>query len=161
VACAVLIEQCATSGAETGAGEVGALAAGTSEERSRLSGQRSVEGDVGRIAHRRQVDAEEGGESSGLEGVELAHAAGHEEALDEAEQGGNARPEEEQVEDAETGAAQVEVVRAEAAEKESEEYAGDLVAANGLKLLVEDGLRIGIVVNAHDDDSLRGWKYAG
>jgi hypothetical protein len=95
-----------------------------------------------------------------LDGVELAHATRHEETLNEAEQGGNARPEKEKVENAETGAAQIKVVRAEAAEEESEEDADNLVAANGLKLLVEDGLRVGIVISAHDDDSLRAWRYA-
>jgi hypothetical protein len=54
-------------------------------------------------------------------------ARGHEEALDEAQEAGDAGPAEEQVEYAEAVAAEVEVVEAEAAQEEGEQDAGDLV----------------------------------
>lgn len=59
------------------------------------------------------------GDVHSLHGVVLADAAGHEEALDEAENGSDAGPEEEEVKDAEAVAAEIEVVEAEAAEEES------------------------------------------
>jgi hypothetical protein len=67
-------------------------------------------------------------------------ARGHEEALDEAQEAGDAGPAEEQVEYAEAVAAEVEVVEAEAAQEEGEQDAGDLVLFDCSQLGVEDGL---------------------
>ena len=79
-----------------------------------------------------------------LDGVELPHPARHEEALDEAKNRRNPRPEEAEVENAQAGAAQIEVVNAEAAQKQRQQNAHDLVAAHRLVLLIEDRLRVGI-----------------
>jgi hypothetical protein len=64
----------------------------------------------------------------------LGDAAGHEEALDEAEDGGDSGPGEEQVEDAEAIAVEIEVVDSEAAEEEREQDTDDLFLAGVLVL---------------------------
>jgi hypothetical protein len=79
------------------------------------------------------------GDVDGLSGVVLTDAAGHEEALDEAEDGGDSGPEEDEVKDAEAVAAEVEVMDAEAAEEEREEDADGLVLAGSLVFCVEPG----------------------
>ena len=65
----------------------------------------------------------------GLRDVVGADVAGHEEAVDEAEDVRDSGPEEEQVDDAGGVAAEVELVDAEASEEEREEEAYDLVFA--------------------------------
>lgn len=65
----------------------------------------------------------------GLRSVVGADVAGHEEAVDEAEDVRDSGPEEEQVEDAGGVATKVELVDAEASEEEREEEAYDLVFA--------------------------------
>jgi hypothetical protein len=72
------------------------------------------------------------GDVVSLSGVVLADAAGHEETFDEAEKGGNVGPKEDEVEDAEAVATEIEVMDAEAAEKESEEDADDLILVGAL-----------------------------
>ena len=158
-----LLERGAASGAEMRAGLVGALAAAAGNERrgsgngrrSRRDGGRNLDIDADRNAPGRQVDPEDRSDASGLNGVELAYASRHEEALDEAEDPGEGAPEEEKVENTETCAAQIKMVRAKAAKEKSQQNADDLVAAHGLELLVEDGLRIGVIVAAHGGRSLR------
>ena len=59
------------------------------------------------------------------------------------------------VENAQAGAAQIEVVNAEAAQKQRQKNADDLIAAHRLVLLIKDGLRIGIGNAAHGRFSLR------
>ena len=61
----------------------------------------------------------------------MADASGHEEALDEADDGGDSGPEEDAVEDAKAGAAQIEVVGAEGSEEKGEQDADDLVLLPG------------------------------
>ena len=79
------------------------------------------------------------GDICGLHGVESADATGHEEGFDEAEEGRDSRPEEEEVEDSEAGVAEVEVVYPEGSEKDGQKDADDLVAVGVLELGVEPG----------------------
>ena len=95
-----------------------------------------------------------GGDVVGLSGVVLADAAGHKEALDETEDGGDSGPAEEEIEDAEAIAAEVEVMDAEAAEEESEEDANNLVFAGALVFGVEPGALL--VVHAGGIDGIDG-----
>jgi hypothetical protein len=74
-----------------------------------------------------------------LRGVVLADAARHEETFDEAEKGGNAGPEEDEVEDAEAVAAKIEVMCAEVSEEEGEEDTDDFVFAGALIFGKEPG----------------------
>lgn len=97
-----------------------------------------------------------GGDVSGLLGVVAADAAGGEEGIDEAEDGGDASPAEQQVEDAETVAAQVEVVDPKASKEDGEEDADDLVAASVLVLGVEPGALVVGHVCGVDVDGLHG-----
>jgi hypothetical protein len=74
-----------------------------------------------------------------LRGVVLSDAAWHEEALDKAEDCGNAGPEEDKVQDACGISAQVEVVNAEVAQEERKKKSGDLVFVGALIFGVEPG----------------------
>ena len=85
-----------------------------------------------------------------LRGVVLADAARHEETFDEAEKGGNAGPEEDEVEDAEAVATKIELMDAEAAEQEGEEDADGLVLAGALVFGVEPGALLVIHVGGVD-----------
>ena len=80
-----------------------------------------------------------GGDVVGLSGVVLADAAGHEEALEETEDGRDAGPEETEIEDAEAVAAKIEVVCAEVSEEEGEEDAEDFVFAGAFVFGEEPG----------------------
>jgi hypothetical protein len=80
------------------------------------------------------------GEEYCLFEVVALDAGGHEEAFDEADESGDGGPAEEQVEDAESVTAKVEVMGAEASEKEGEEDAGDFIFLAGGELEVEGGL---------------------
>jgi len=90
------------------------------------------------------------GDVDGLHGVVLADTAGHEEALDEAEDGGDACPEEAQIKNAESVAAEVEVMDTEAAKEESEEDADDFVSAGAFVLGVEPGALLIVHVDGVD-----------
>jgi hypothetical protein len=62
------------------------------------------------------------------------------------------------VEDAQAGAAQVKVVDAEGSQEQCQQDAHHLVAAHGLILLVEHGLRIRVGGGAHGDSPRdAGW----
>ena len=153
------MQRLAAGAAEARALRVGLLAAGAGDEGSGLDGgrgrRRDVDRDVdGRLSPAGHGDAQRGGDAGSLDGVELAHAGGHEEALDEAEQGGDSAPEEQAVEDAEAGAAQIEVVNAEGAEEDGQKDADDLVTADRLILLVEQRLRVGVRLAAHGSISV-------
>jgi len=76
---------------------------------------------------------------AGLLCVVAAHATGHEEGLDKAQDRRYARPAEQQVQHARDIPAQVEVVDAEAAEKERQQHADDLIAARLLVFSKEPG----------------------
>src|ERR1039458_5630502 len=102
-----------------------------------------------RLAPTGHGDTKRGGDSRSLDGVEFAHTAGHEEALDKAKNPWNRGPAETGVENAEAGIAQIEVVNAKAAQKQRQQNANHLVAARRLILLIEDGLRVGIRNAAH------------
>jgi hypothetical protein len=90
------------------------------------------------------------GDVHGLHGVVLADAAGHEEAFDEAEDGGDARPEEEEIKDAESVAAEIEVMDAEAAKEKSEEDTNDFVSAGAFVFGVEPGALLVVHVDGVD-----------
>jgi hypothetical protein len=90
------------------------------------------------------------GDEGGLCGVVGTDPAGHEEALDEAEDGGDAGPEEEQVEDSGGVAVEVELMDAEGAEEESEEYADEFVLAGELVLGVEPSALLGVHLRGID-----------
>ena len=111
-----------------------------------------------------------GGDEGGLRGVVGADLAGHEEAVDEAEDGGDAGPAEEQVPDAGGVAADIELVDAEAAEEEGEEEADELFLAGAFVFGVEPGALLGVHlveiggighgvygVACHDTKFKRGW----
>jgi len=80
-----------------------------------------------------------GGDVHGLYCVVAADARGHDEGFEEANDGGDAGPEEKEIEDAEAVASQIEVVDAEVAEKDGEEDADDRVLAGALVFGVEPG----------------------
>ena len=84
-----------------------------------------------------------------LDGVELAHAPRHEEALDEAKNRRNAGPEEAEIKYPQPRAAHIKMVRAKAAEEKRKQNAHDLVATRRVVLLVKNGLRVGVCVRAH------------
>jgi hypothetical protein len=65
-----------------------------------------------------------------LDSVELSHAAGHEEAFNEPKKRRNAGPEEAQVEDSQSRAAQIKVVDSERAQEERQQDADNLIAAH-------------------------------
>ena len=90
------------------------------------------------------------GDVRGLRGVVGTDPAGHEEAVDEAEDGGDAGPEEEQVEDAGGVAIEVELVDAEGAEEEGEEYADEFVFGGEFVLGVEPGALLGVHLGGVD-----------
>jgi hypothetical protein len=90
------------------------------------------------------------GDVDGLSGVILANATGHEEALDEAEEGGNSGPEEDEVEDAEAVASQVEVMDAEGAEDKSKEDADELVFAGAFIFGIKPGALLVVHVDGVD-----------
>ena len=77
------------------------------------------------------------GDISGLLGVIAADPSGHEEGVDEAEDGRNPGPGEKQIGKAETVAADVKVVNAKAAQKDGEKDADGLVVARVLVFGVE------------------------
>ena len=60
------------------------------------------------------------GDVHGLHGVVLADASGHEEALDKAEERGDSCPEKDEIQNAESIAAKVEVMDSEGSEEQSE-----------------------------------------
>lgn len=95
------------------------------------------------------------GDKGRLYSVVVADTAGHQKAFDEAEDGGDAGPREEKVEDASTVATEIEVVDTEAAEEESEQDADDLVLAGALVFSVEPGaLLVGHVRGVDGVDGL-------
>src|SRR5579862_6350041 len=77
------------------------------------TGRTGLSGHHGSGTHCRRGGSELGGEVSGQSEVVLADAPGHEETFDDADDGGNACPAEDDVEDAKAGTAQVEVVSSE------------------------------------------------
>ncbi|HWZ00586.1 MAG TPA: hypothetical protein VNX17_05885 [Edaphobacter sp.] len=79
------------------------------------------------------------GDVEGLGGVVLADAAWHEEGFDPGDDHGDARPREDEVEEAEAIAAEVEVMDAEAAEEDGEKDADDFVLAGAFLFGVEPG----------------------
>jgi hypothetical protein len=90
------------------------------------------------------------GDVRGRRGVVGTNVSGHEETVDEAEDGGDAGPEEEQVEDSGGVAVEVELVDAEGSEEESEEETDDLVLAGALVLGVEPGALLGVHLGGVD-----------
>jgi len=90
------------------------------------------------------------GDVGGLRGVVGTDLSGHEEAVDEAEDGGDAGPEEEEIEDSGGVTVEVELVDAEGSEEESEEYADDLVFGGELVLGVEPGALLGVHLGGVD-----------
>lgn len=90
------------------------------------------------------------GDVVSLRGVVLADTAGHEEAFDKAEDGGDTGPEEEQVEHAEAVTAEVEVMDAEAAKEEGEEDANEFVFACAFVFGVEPGALLVVHVGGID-----------
>ena len=84
------------------------------------------------------------GDIEGQLGVIAANAIRRQEGVDQPEDGGDAGPAEQQVDDAEPVAPEIEVMRAEAAEEDGEEDADDLVFAGALILGIEEGA-LGIV----------------
>jgi len=79
------------------------------------------------------------GDVHGLHGVVLTDAAGHEEGFDPGDDHGDARPREDEIDDAEAVATKVEVMDAEAAEEDRQEDADDLVFAGALVFGEEPG----------------------
>src|ERR1017187_90715 len=155
------LQRVSAGGTEAGAGYVSLLAATAGYERAGLNGWSSLRGlscrrcgrhvdrDIHGLSPTGHGNAESGGNTRCLDGIELADAPGHEEALDEAQNPWNRRPAETGVENAETGVAQIEVVNAKAAQKQRKQNANDLVATHRLILLIEDGLLVGIRDAAH------------
>lgn len=97
-----------------------------------------------------------GGDVHGRHGVVMADATGHEEGFDDAEDGGDASPEEDKVENAEAIAAEIEVMDAEVAKQDGEEDAEELVFAGALVFSVEPGALV--VCHASGVDGV-GWKH--
>ena len=91
---------------------------------------------------------------SGLLGVIAADTTGHEEGVDEAENGRDAGPAEQEIEDAEAVAAEVELVDAKATKEDGEEDTDDLVAAGMLVLGVEPAALV--VGHVGGVDGIRG-----
>lgn len=77
------------------------------------------------------------GDICGLCGVVLADAARHEETLNEAEDGGDASPEEDEIQDAGGVSAQVKVMSAEVSQDEGEKKSDDLIFVGAFVLCVE------------------------
>jgi len=90
------------------------------------------------------------GDVDGLGGVVLADAARHKETLDDAEDGGDTGPEEQEIQDSEAVAAEIEVVGAEAAEKEREEEADDFIFVGAFVFCVEPGTLLVVHVGGVD-----------
>jgi hypothetical protein len=78
-----------------------------------------------------------GGDVHGLHGVVTADARGHEECLEDADDGGDACPEEDEIEDAETVATEIEVMDTEVAEEDGEEDADELILAGAFVFGIE------------------------
>ena len=96
----------------------------------------SAAGDDGRLL---RGSEDLSGDVGGLTRVVTADAAGHEEGLDRAEDGGDSGPGEEQVKDSETIAAEVEVMDSKGAEEDCEEDSDGLVVAGTLVFGEEPG----------------------
>jgi hypothetical protein len=79
------------------------------------------------------------GDVESLSGVVLPDAARHEEALDKAEDCGDASPEEDEVKNSGSVSAQIEVMNAEVAEAEREKKPDDLVFMGTLVLGIKPG----------------------
>lgn len=103
--------------------EDGAEAFGYSTDRAVVGGER--------VAH------DVTGYAGGLLGVVIANAAWHEEALNKAEEGGDAGPEKYEIENTESGAAQIEMMSTEGAQEEREDDTDRLVSSGAAVLSVE------------------------
>jgi hypothetical protein len=110
----------------------------------------------GRVGGGLACGADLGGDVHGRHGVVLADAAGHEKGFDDAEDGGDAGPEEEEVENAEAVAAEIKVMDAEVAQEDGEEDAEELVFAGPPVFGVEPGALV--VGHAGGIDGV-GWKH--
>ena len=90
------------------------------------------------------------GDEHGLHGVVLADASGHEEGFDPGDDHRDAGPGEEEIEEAQSVAAEVEVVDPETAEEDSEEDADDLVFAGAFVFGVEPAALLVVHVDGVD-----------
>jgi len=90
------------------------------------------------------------GDVQGLHCVVATDAAGHEETLEEANDGGDTGPEEEEIKDAEAVATEIEVMGSKVAEYEGEEDAEDLVFAGAFVFGVEPGALLVVHVGGVD-----------
>src|SRR5580704_8266827 len=118
----------------------------------RASGAR--DGGRMRCGRRGGVSEDLAGNIDCLSRVVLADAEGHEEALDESEDGGDTRPKEEEIDNAGCVSAKVEMVGTKAAEEEREQEPDHLIFASTFVLGVEP--RALLVVHIDGVDGVGG-----
>src|ERR1017187_2237210 len=107
----------------------------------------------------RHRDAQRSRNSRRLDRIELPHTSRHEKALEEAEECRDSGPEEATVENSQPSPAQIKMVNAEGAQKQSQQDAHNLVAAHRFIVLIKDSLRVGIRDGAHGSLSLLCQQY--